>query len=181
MAIIQAPLSLTGKDLRGMTGSRTFSFNAAMLITVSALAGLFAIAWAVRPNPDDMPYLKIVGGGFVFNYRVSEVFYGFTALVVRPLATGSIIEASFEDPQGGAPHVVRQRVGTETGRYSLRSPGVRGVEAGHPYQVAIRVLDRQGEQELWHKTLQYKSQIGDEMIADKPLTIGPGYTLNPAQ
>lgn len=164
-----------------MNGQKTLSFGAAMSLTASALVALFAIAWAFRPNVDDMPYLKIAGGGFVFNYRVAEVFYGFTARVTRPLATGSIIEAVFEDPQGGAPHVVRQRVGTETDRYALRSPGIRGVQAGQTYQVAVRVLNRQGDQELWHSTLQYTSQISDDIIAEKPLTIGPGYTVNPAR
>ncbi|MBZ0164391.1 MAG: hypothetical protein K8H74_16975 [Notoacmeibacter sp.] len=164
-----------------MTGQKTFSFGAAMSLTVSALVALFAIAWAFRPSVDDMPYLKIAGGGFVYNYRLSEVFYGFTAQVARPLETGSIIEAAFEDPQGGPSHVVRQRVGTETDRYALRSPGIRGVQAGHSYRVAVRILDRQGEQELWRKTLRFKSQISDKMIAEKPLTIGPGYALNPAR
>lgn len=164
-----------------MAAQKTFRFGVATGLIASALAALFAIAWAFRPDVDDMPYLRIVGGGFVFNYRVSEVFYGFTALVVRPLATGSIIEASFEDPQGGAQHVVRQRVGTETDRYALRSPGLRGIKAGQSYRVIVRVLDRQGQTELWQETLHFKSQISDDMIGEKPLTIGPGYTVNPAQ
>ena len=64
------------------------------------LAILFAIGWLTREDPANKPYLQIVGGGFVFNYRVADNFYGFTAIVSRPLESGSIIEATFEDPAG---------------------------------------------------------------------------------
>lgn len=57
------------------------------------LALLFAIGWLTRESPTDKPYLRILGGGFIFNYRVAEVFYGFTAVVLRPLPTGTIVEA----------------------------------------------------------------------------------------
>lgn len=148
---------------------------------VALLALLLAIGWATREDPADKPYLKILGGGFMFNYRIAEVYYGFTASVERPLPTGSIIEAAFEDPGGGAHHVVRARVGTDSERYSLRSPPVRGVEKDRDYVVAVRVLDREERQVLWRDELSFRSQISDEIVPDKPLTIGPGYALNPAK
>jgi hypothetical protein len=146
---------------------------------VGLLAVLFALGWLTREDPGMKPYLQILGGGFMFNYRVAEVYYGFSAMVVRPLPTGSIIEASFEDPAGGADHVVRQRVGTHTERYSLRSPPVRGVEKGKSYQVAIRVMDREERELLWQHELAFRSQISDRIVPDKPLTVGPGYHRNP--
>jgi hypothetical protein len=143
------------------------------------LGVLFAVGWLTREDPQTKPYLKILGGGFMFNYRVADVYYGFTALVVRPLPTGSIIEASFEDPAGGSDHVVRLRVGTQTERYSLRTPPVRGVEAGRPYRVAIRVMDREEREVHWRHELVYTSQISDAIVPEKPLTTGPGYARNP--
>lgn len=148
-------------------------------IAVSLCAVLFAIGWFSREDPASQPYLKIMGGGFMFNYRNAEIFYGFTAQVVRPLASGSIIEASFEDPAGGRPHLVSERVSTMTDRYSLRSPPIRGVEAGKPYQVAIKVYDRERKQLLWEGDRSYKSQISDRVVPHKPLTVGPGYHRNP--
>lgn len=148
--------------------------------SVAVLAVLFAIGWMTRVDPGETPLVKVLGGGFVFNYRIGEVYYGFTAVVQRPLASGSIIEASFEDPAGGAPHVVRTRVAADTNRYSLRSPPVRGVEKDKPYEVAVRVMDRAGKEELFHEELSIRSQISDEVVPDKPLTIGPGYQVNPA-
>lgn len=142
-------------------------------------AVLFAIGWLTRNDPRDDPYLKILGGGFMFNYREGEVFYGFTARVVRPLASGSIIEATFEDPAGGTPLVVSERVSTMTDRYALRSPPVRGVEAKKPYHVTIRVYDREGKAMLWSAERSYASQISDAIVPERPLTIGPGYHRNP--
>jgi hypothetical protein len=134
-----------------------------------------------RVDPEQKPYLNVLGGGFIFNYRVADVYYGFTAVVMRPLPTGSIIEASFEDPGGGAPHIVRQRVGPDTNRYSLRSPPVRGVEKGKPYEVSIRVMDRSERTLLWSRRMDFRSQISDDVVPDRPLTIGPGYHRNPEQ
>lgn len=143
------------------------------------LAMLLAIGWATREDPDTKPYLKITGGGFMFNYRVADVYYGFTAVVDRPLPTGSIIEAAFEDPAGGPRHVVRMRVGTGTNHYSLRSPPVRGVEADKTYHVAIRVMDRTEKELLWTHDLAFRSRISDAVVPDAPLTVGPGYARNP--
>lgn len=151
-----------------------------LLVAAAALlALLFVVGWLTRENPDDKPYLKVLGGGFMFNYREAEVFYGFTAAVVRPLPTGSIIEAAFEDPSGGPEHVVRERVGTGTQRYALRSPPLRGVEADTPYSVDVRVLDRGGDRVIWSDTLAIQSQIDDKVVPDSPLTVGPGYHRNP--
>lgn len=143
------------------------------------LAPLFVVGWLTRQDPAEVPLVDIIGGGFVFNYRIAEVFYGFTAVVRKPLEAGAIIEASFEDPARAEPHVVRERVDTRTTRYSMRSPPVRGVEAGREYAVNIRVLDHTGQQVLFAATRNYSSQISDKMVPDKPLTIGPGYHPNP--
>ena len=75
--------------------------------------------------------------------------------------------------------MVRTRVGTDTSRYSLRSPPVRGVEKDRPYTVAIRVLDREERQVLWRDQLSVRSQISDRVVPDRPLTVGPGYAPNP--
>ena len=159
--------------------SGRLSLTHVVAAAIALVAVLFAIGWLTREDPGERPYLKILGGGFMFNYRVADVYYGFTAVVQRPLPTGSIIEAEFEDPGGGSGHVVRQRVGTDTARYSLRSPSVRGVQAGRPYHVAIRVFDREEKQLLWTHGLDFTSQISDDIVPEKPMTVGPGYTPNP--
>lgn len=146
---------------------------------VCLLALLFAVGWLTREDPANKPFLEILGGGFVFNYRIADNFYGFTALVKRPLESRSIIEAEFENPAGGEPLVVRERVSPRTDRYALRTPPLQGVVAHKPYRVTIRVLDREETREIWSTTRSYSSQISDAKTPDRPLTVGPGYHRNP--
>lgn len=141
---------------------------------------LFAVGWLTRRDPDETPYLRILGGGFIINYRVADMYYGFTAIVQRPLPTGSVIVATFQDPAGGPDHVVRQRMGgPEMSRFSMRSPTVHGVEAHQPYDVTIRILDREEKITIWTHHMQFSSQLDGSFVPDQPLTIGPGYTKNP--
>ena len=146
---------------------------------VAAIAVLFAVGWVTRDDPAEKPYLHIAGGGFLFNYRIAEVSYGFTAMVVKPLPTGTIIDAAFEDPAGGAPLTVRRRVGPETARYGFQSPPVRKVVAGRPYRIVVTVIEREERQTLWRHEFSIASQISDGVMPERPLTIGPGYAKNP--
>ncbi|GIL01000.1 MAG: hypothetical protein BroJett030_08990 [Alphaproteobacteria bacterium] len=149
------------------------------IAAIALVAVLFGIGWMTREDPADKPYLAILGGGFIFNYRVADVFYGFTAQVRKPVAVGSIIEAEFEDPGGGPPHVVSTRVNARTTRYGLRSPNVRGIEAGRPYKVVIRLYDFRHERLIETHEKTYASRIGDTIVPQRPLTIGPGYHRPP--
>lgn len=146
---------------------------------VAAIAILFAIGWMTREDPAEKPYLNILGGGFIFNYRVADAFYGFTAHVQKPLASGSIIEAEFENPQGGDPLVVSVRTNARTTRYALRTPNLRGIVAGKPYRVTIRLYDFRHETLLESHERSYVSQLSSEIVPEKPLTVGPGYHRNP--
>ncbi|MEZ5812139.1 MAG: hypothetical protein R3D45_12075 [Rhizobiaceae bacterium] len=159
--------------------SKLITLPRIVVVGVALVAVLLAVGWMTREDPAAKPYLKVLGRGFLFNYRVADVTYGFTAIVIRPLPVGSVIEADFEDPQGGPPVTVRQRVGTDTVRYGFQSPPVRGVEAGKPYRVTLRVFDREEKERLWTDTFTVTSQISDTVVPDEPLTIGPGYALNP--
>lgn len=158
---------------------RTITLSRLVAVSITLVAVLLAIGWLTREDPASKPYLEIVGRGFLFNYRVADTTYGFTAMVIRPLPVGSTIEATFEDPSGAEPHVVRKRVGTDTVRYGFQSPPVRGVEAGKPYRVDVRVLSRQDDAVLWTHSFEVKSQLSDQVLPDNPLTVGPGYARNP--
>ena len=133
-----------------------------------------------RDDLTSRPYLQILGGGFVFNYRVDDTFYGFTARIVRPVPVGTILEASFEDPAGGAPIVIRERVGTGQLQYALRTPELHNVQKDHPYKVEIRLLDRADERVIWETRREYRSALDQSVMPEGPLTVGPGYTPAPA-
>lgn len=157
------------------------SAKAWILSATLVFAVLVGIGWLTREDPADKPYLAIAGSGFLFNYRIAEASYGFTAMVVRPLPTGTIIEASFEDPAGGEDLLIRRRVGTGTARYGFQSPPVSGVEPHKPYRVSVTVIDREEKsaEPIWRHSFTVASQLGDDILPDKPLTIGPGYMRNP--
>ena len=159
--------------------SRLFTPLRIVVASLVLVAGLFAVGWATRVDPGGKPVIAVLGGGFIFNYRLADYHYGFTAVVQKPLESGSIIEAAFEDPAGGPPIVVRQRVSPMTDRYDFRTPPLSGIEAGRPYKVSVRVLDREETSALYATELTFKSDVSDANMPKTPLTVGPGYARNP--
>jgi hypothetical protein len=77
------------------------------LVKVLRAASVVLLASCSGSESDDRPYLEFIGGGFIFNYRLAEADYGFVAKPVRRIPAGTILEAVFEDPNGGEPIVVR--------------------------------------------------------------------------
>ncbi|TFF23065.1 hypothetical protein E3C22_11520 [Jiella endophytica] len=140
---------------------------------------LFGVGLLTREDVADKPYLKIAGSGFIFNYRVADVYYGFTAFVQKPVKNYSVIEATFEDPSGGSPHQVRVKMSPRSSRYGVRSPPLRGVEAHHPYRVSVRLIQNGDGAVLFEDAFTVTSQISDRIVPPQPLTVGPGYTRNP--
>jgi len=156
---------------------RTFEKVIAAMIGLTCL--LLALGWATREDPAEKPYLAIVGGGFIYNYREAQVYYGFVARVLKPVPIWAWLIADFENPGGGPPLTVETRLHARSVRYGVRSPNVRGVKAGKPYRVSIRLYDRTRTELFWSAEKEFTSQIDDTVVPDKPLTIGPGYFPNP--
>ena len=160
-----------------MPSNRTLFIAAAALAAIVLL--LTVIVVANRPDPDARPYLKIHGGGFVFNYRIAEVFYGFSARIMRPIDVGTVLEAEFEDPAGGDPIIVRQRIGAKAPTLTVRTPAVHGVVKGKAYKVVVRLRRRQTNEVFARYERSYSSNIGQEVMPEGPLTVGPGYHRPP--
>ena len=140
---------------------------------------LFGVGLLTREDVADKPYLKIAGAGFIFNYRVADAYYGFTAVVQKPVRNYSRIEAEFEDPAGGPPHRVTARLTPRSSRFGLRSPPLRGIEANRPYHVSVRLVQNGDGAGLFRETFTVSSKISDRIVPPEPLTVGPGYARNP--
>lgn len=140
---------------------------------------LFSFGWATRNDPSQKPYLAVLGGGFIYNYREGEEFYDLVTMIRKPLAEGSIVEVQFENPAGGAPFVVSERVSARTNRYAFHSPQIHGVVGGKSYKVDIRIYDRERKKLIWSASRNFKSDLDDTVVPKKPVVIGPGYTPNP--
>ncbi|MDP6707835.1 MAG: hypothetical protein QF893_15935 [Alphaproteobacteria bacterium] len=142
--------------------------------------GLFALLlaaqlWACDDSGDDQPYVEIVGGGFIFNYRLAEAYYGFVARVVRQPPDGAILEATFENPSRAAPIVQRQVYdGRRTG-YKFETPPLRGIEAERDYRVELRLLTPDGGTVIASYATSFRTYTGQEVLPKRPLTVGPGY------
>lgn len=144
------------------------------------LVALAAAAFAVRVPPGETPYLKIAGAGFIFNYRIADAYYGFTAWVMKPVKNASVIEATFEDPAGGAPLVVKAKLWPKTRQYGMRTPSLHGIETGKPYHVTVRLLQQGDNAVLFEDAFAVVSDVSSAAMPAAPLTIGPGYMRNPA-
>lgn len=124
--------------------------------------------------------LEIVGGGFIFNYRLAQAYYGFTARTEGGVPEGAILEARFEDPGGGEAIVVRQPICPDRDRYKFETPPLTIVEADRDYAVELRLLDPATEVVIAQAGRQFRSKIASDVLPPRPLTFGPGYHNAPA-
>jgi hypothetical protein len=139
-----------------------------------ALAAVLALAACAQKGP----YLDISGGGFVFNYRLSEAYEGFIAAPLRTLPEQSRIEATFENPSGGSPIVLSKDATPGRKEYSFTTDALHGIVADKDYDVTVRLIGADGKTiETIDKKLH--SDLDQSVLADKPLTVGPGDTPNP--
>ena len=146
-------------------------------ILISLFAGLGLLLAGCENNSG--PWLAFDGGGFVFNYRTAQVFYGFNVRLLRTLANGTVLVAEFQDPAGGPDLVVRDMVRPNTDVYSFQSPALTGVEAHKPYKGTIKILEAGTNKLIASYERDFKSQVGQDWLPEKPLVVGPGYKPNP--
>ena len=138
----------------------------------------FAAVLALAACSEKGPYLDISGGGFVFNYRLSEAYAGFIAAPLRTLPEHARIEATFENPSGGPPIVLSKDVTPGRKEYSFTTDALNGIKANKDYDVTVRLIGADGKAiETIDK--KFHSDLDQSVLADKPLTVGPGYTPNP--
>jgi hypothetical protein len=143
---------------------------------VSALAALFLL---IGCDGDKGPYLSFAGGGFVFNYRIGEMYYGFVVKPERRLPEDSVIEARLEDPAGGPDIVIDMPTRSGQLQYMFRTPAVKGVKKDKDYRVEMRLLDKPQGTVLASMSRTFRSTVDQSELPDKPLVVGPGYTPNP--
>jgi hypothetical protein len=127
------------------------------------------------------PAASFAGGGFVFNYRIGEAFYGVVISTKGKLPEGAIIRAQFENPAGGPAIVVQDDYHDGQRKYMLRTPALKGIKKNVPYRVVVEIIDKSGVPVIERLEKTIKSDIDQSMIPQEPMLIGPGYTLNPNQ
>ena len=139
---------------------------------------LVALSLAGCEPAADQPWVAFEGGGFVFNYRVAEAYYGFNLRPMRRIPDGTLIEVQFENPAGGPPLEESFRTAGAQLRYSFRSPGLHGIIAGRPYRVTVRLSDGGGAV-LGTYERDFVSSLDQSALPGEPPVLGPGFEINP--
>ena len=144
------------------------------IITALAAAGL--LLSACQREAESM--LEVTGHLFVFNYRVASATYLLTLKKTGPIPDGSVIIAEFENPEGGDPLVLNQKIYPIDDKIALQSEKLHCVRKDRPYSVSVRLVDKDGKvlQEL--KT-QFRSDLDQTVLPSKPLVLGALYEKNP--
>jgi hypothetical protein len=146
--------------------------------SAASLAALTAlILCGCQRKADDGP-TELTGHLFVFNYRVSAASYMITLKKIGPIPDGSFAIAEFENPMGGDPIVLKEKIFPFWDKITLESPDIHCVHKDRPYAVSIRLVDGSDKTLQTIKT-QVKSDLDQSILAAKPLVVGPIYTKNP--
>jgi hypothetical protein len=141
------------------------------------LAGLFALG-ACRESGGEGEYFETAGKLFVFNYRVATATYLVNLKPLKPVGDGESVVATFENPAGGEPIVVRQKIWPRMDKTTIESPPLRCVVKNRPYAVTIEIMGPDGTVMQTIKTTMISSE-DQAILPDRPLVVGPVYTPNP--
>ncbi|MFK0330386.1 hypothetical protein ACIQUB_04580 [Rhizobium sp. NPDC090275] len=144
-------------------------FGAAVMSAMLVLAGC-------QRESDTL--VQVSGHIFVFNYRVAIATYLVTLNKKAPLPEGAVAIAEFENPAGGAPLVINEKIFPAWEKISLQSPPIHCVKKDQPYTVSIRLVDAGGK-ELQSLKTTVTSDVDQSIMPGKPLVVGPLYTRNP--
>ncbi|MGE3308159.1 MAG: hypothetical protein AB7I52_19545 [Rhizobiaceae bacterium] len=136
------------------------------------------VASACRESGGEGEFFEVSGKLFVFNYRVATATYLVTLNPLQPMQEGQTAVATFQDPAGGEPIVVKQRIWPKLAKATIESPPLRCIVKDRPYSVSIAITEEDGEVVQKIDTT-ITSNLDQTVLPDRPLVVGPAYTPNP--
>jgi len=128
------------------------------MVRIVMALGILGLVAACDSGPEQ-PYFEFLGGGFIYNYRIGEMHYGFVVRARRTVPEGTILEARFENPAGGPRLVTRDVHQGRRLEYTFRSPSVRGVVKGRPYTAELVLIDAKSRRVIARYARTFKSSI----------------------
>lgn len=143
-----------------------------------AVAMLAAAALAGCRDSDEAEHFALDGKLVVFNYRVATARFLVNLKHLRMPGEGEVAVATFENPAGGEPLEVREKIWPAASKTTLTTPPLRCIVKDRPYTVAIRIEDSSGKSIQTIDTTVTSSE-DQTLLPDKPLVVGPLYTPNP--
>ena len=132
---------------------------------------------ACRESGKEGEYFALSGKLFEFNYRLAKATYVVTLNPLKPVGEGQVAVASFENPAGGEPIVIQQKIWPKLPHVTLESPPLTCVVKDKPYTVSIKI---QGPDGAVMQTIDttITSSLDQSILPDRPLVVGPVYELN---
>jgi hypothetical protein len=146
--------------------------------TLLMLAAAAMMALTGCQRGDETEPLKLKGRLFIFNYRVSKATYNLAFDFQGKIPDGSFVDVTFENPAGGNPLTLTQKIFPFWTDMALESPPLRCVVKGRPYKVQIVLNGPDG------KTIQtidttVTSSLDETILPKNSLVVGPAYDPNP--
>jgi hypothetical protein len=140
---------------------------------------ILALLLAGCGEDKDAPYVEYMGGGFIFNYRTADHFYGFVIRPLRSLPEGAVLEVEFEVPGKDGKIVQREPVREGQLQYKFQTPSLRGIVKDHRYRTQVRLIGKDGGL-LGTVERSFYTSLDQSKLPGEPLTTGPAYNPNPA-
>ena len=142
---------------------------------MKAIIAGFAVAILLLACSGETTTLQIGGGGFVVNYRLGTITYGFiVGAKGGALPSGSKIVATLENPAGGEPFRFEQATAAARKRYDFITPDLTGVMKDKAYAVSVSLVSATGVV-LSTTGKSYTIEVDPAIVSGGPLTTGPGY------
>lgn len=151
------------------------------LHTIGRVA-LILLALCMLPACEDQskkPFIEIWGGGFVLNYRYSQLTYGVLVRQNKPFPPGAVLEASFDKAGTSEKQVISMPAVDDVKGFKFESDPVIGAKKDEKYTVVVRLLDKAGGKELGRAEKSFTVQIDPSTLPQQPLVVGPGYQKGP--
>ena len=136
-----------------------------------------ALAAGCREVPPDA-YVELTGKIFVFNYRVATATYVITLGKLRTIPEGALVETRFDNPRGGDPLTLTEKIWPKLEKIAIESPPVFCIVKGRPYGFSIIIRDAAGTQ-LQKLDGAVTSSLDQTVLPDIPLVVGNAYEPNP--
>jgi hypothetical protein len=146
-------------------------------LVAAILASAVALGACRESGRDGL--FEVSGRLFEFNYRLARATYVLTLNPLGPTPDGQVAVATFENPAGGQPFVVTQKIWPKLPHQTLTSPPLTCVVKDKPYAVSIKIQDKDGKL-LQTLETTFVSNEDQSVLPDIPLVTGSVYELNPA-
>ncbi|TGQ65498.1 MAG: hypothetical protein E5V49_15100 [Mesorhizobium sp.] len=153
-------------------------FSRSIVIGAALVAAVALGACRDTGKDSEGKLFEISGKIFVFNYRLARATYVVTLRPLQPMGEGQVAVASFQDPAGGAPLVVEQKVWPKLDKVTVESPALTCIIKNKPYAITISIKDSDGAV-LQKIDTTLMSTEDQSVLPDRPLVIDQLYTANP--